>query len=139
DYISKHRDAYKYLHDQTVRMMNKGLVGSEIAKRLKLPDVLSKEWYNRSYYGSLSFNVRGVYQRYMGWYDGNPAHLEPIEPAEEGRRYVEAMGGRDNVYAMATKAQAAGDDVWAVQLLNHLVMSNAQDQNAREALAKSYE
>jgi len=139
DYLSKHRDAYKYLHDQTVRMMNNGLVGSEIANRLKLPDVLAKEWYNRGYYGSLSFNVRGVYQRYMGWYDGNPAHLEPLEPAEEGRRYVEAMGGRAQVFALATKAQAAGDDVWATQLLNHLVMSDAKDQTAREALAKSYE
>jgi alkyl sulfatase BDS1-like metallo-beta-lactamase superfamily hydrolase len=139
DYLGKHRDAYKYLHDQTVRMMNKGLVGSEIANRLKLPDVLAREWYNRGYYGSLSFNVRAVYQRYMGWYDGNPAHLEPLEPADEARRYIAAIGGRGKVFALAAKSQANGDDIWAVQLLNHLVMNDAHDQAARDALAQSYE
>lgn len=139
DFIGKHRDAYKFLHDQTVRMMNNGMVGDEIAARLELPDVLAREWYNRGYYGSFSFNVRAVYQRYMGWYDGNPAHLVPIGPADQARRYIDAMGGREHVFGLATKAQESGDDVWAVQLLNHLVMNDAQDQSARNALAQSYE
>jgi alkyl sulfatase BDS1-like metallo-beta-lactamase superfamily hydrolase len=139
DYMAKHRDAYKFMHDQTVRLMNEGLVGSEIANRLKLPDALAKEWYNRGYYGSLSFNVRAIYQRYMGWYDGNPAHLEPIGPVDEARHYIAAIGGRDKVFALATKAHEAGDDIWAVQLLNHLVMNDAKDQSARNALANIYD
>jgi alkyl sulfatase BDS1-like metallo-beta-lactamase superfamily hydrolase len=74
-YLSSHRDAYKYLHDQTVRLMNEGYVGSEIAARISLPPVLARQWFNRGYYGTMSFNSRAVYQRYMGWFDGNPAHL----------------------------------------------------------------
>src|SRR3546814_9503511 len=70
----------------------------------------------------------------MGWYDGNPAHLVPIGPADQARRYIDAMGGREHVFGLATKAQESGDDVWAVQLLNHLVMNDAQDQSARNAL-----
>ena len=101
DYLGKHRDAYKYLHDQTVRLMNSGLTGPEIANRLKLPPALADEWYNRGYYGTLSFNSRAVYQRYMGWYDANPVHLAPLDPADESARYVAMMGGAEAVLAAA--------------------------------------
>ncbi len=139
DYLSNHRDAYKYLHDQTVRMMNNGLLPAEIANRLRLPDSLAKQWYNHGYYGSLSFNSRAVYQRYLGWYDGNPVHLAPFEPAEDSARYVRAMGGRDNVIAQAHKALDDDDLQWAAELLNHVVMSNAGDTQVRELLAGCYE
>ena len=103
DYLSKQRDAYAYLHDQTVRLMNSGLTGDEIAARLKLPPTLAREWYDRPYYGSLSFNSRAVYQFYMGWYDANPVHLAPSPPAERGARYVQALGG-------AGRVRGAGED-----------------------------
>jgi len=139
DYLEKHRDAYKYLHDQSVRMMNDGLLPAEIANRIKLPEALDNEWYNRGYYGTMSFNSRAVYQRYMGWYDANPVHLAPLEPADEARRYVELMGGAAKVLAAAQAAYDKGDDRWASELANRLVMADAGDRAARELLAKAYD
>ncbi|MFZ5685054.1 MAG: alkyl/aryl-sulfatase [Pseudomonadota bacterium] len=139
DYVGKHRDAYKYLHDQSVRLMNDGLTGPEIANRIRLPEALDREWYNRGYYGTLSFNSRAVYQRYMGWYDANPANLAPLDPADESARYVAAMGGADRVLARAREALAAGDDRWAVALANRLVLADAANTAAREFLAGVYD
>ena len=139
DYLSKHRDAYKFLHDQSVRLMNEGLTGSEIANRLSLPEALDREWYNRGYYGTLSFNSRAVYQRYMGWYDANPVNLAPLEPADASKRYVEAMGGRAAVAARAEAAFAAGDDRWAGELGRHLVYADSSDSAAKALLAKVLE
>ena len=139
DHLEKHRDAYKYLHDQSVRLMNEGLLPAEIANRIKLPEALDREWYNRGYYGTMSFNSRAVYQRYMGWYDANPVHLAPLEPADEARRYVELMGGAAKVLAAAQAAFDAGDDRWAGELLNRLVYADAKNTAARELLARAYE
>lgn len=139
DYLEKHRDAYKYLHDQSVRLMNDGLLPNEIANRLKLPEVLDREWYNRGYYGTMSFNSRAVYQRYMGWYDANPVRLAPLEPKDEAARYVALMGGAAKVLAAAQSAFDAGDDRWAGELLNRLVTADAADKAARELLARTYE
>ena len=138
DFIVKHRDAYKYLHDQTVRMMNEGLTGNDIANKLVLPPVLAREWYNRGYYGSISFNSRAVYQRYMGWYDANPVHLAPYPPKEESQRYVAAMGGPQKVLGLARDAAKAGDDRWAAELGARLVMADSTDTAAREDLALVY-
>jgi alkyl sulfatase BDS1-like metallo-beta-lactamase superfamily hydrolase len=139
DYLASHRDAYKYLHDQTVRLLNQGYVGAEIAARIELPPVLARQWYNRGYYGSMAFNSRAVYQRYMGWYDANPVNLAPIPPAQAASRYVKAMGGRDKVLALAAEAHAAGDYPWAATLLNHLVLADPSDTAAREQLARAYD
>ena len=139
DYLGKHRDVYAFLHDQTVRLMNKGLNGDEIAARLKLPAALEKEWFDRPYYGSLSFNARAVYQFYMGWYDGNPAHLAPMPPADAGKRYVAAMGGAARVQEIAQTAYDSGDYAWAAELLNRVVMADASNAPARQLLAGCYE
>jgi alkyl sulfatase BDS1-like metallo-beta-lactamase superfamily hydrolase len=139
DYLEKHRDAYKYLHDQTVRLMNDGLLPDEIANRIRLPEALDREWYNRGYYGTLSFNSRAVYQRYMGWYDANPVHLAPLEPADEAARYVALMGGPAKVLAAARAAYDKGDDRWAGELANKLVYADANDRAARALLAKAYD
>jgi alkyl sulfatase BDS1-like metallo-beta-lactamase superfamily hydrolase len=139
DYLGKHRDAYKYLHDQTVRLMNDGLLPAEIANRIKLPEVLDREWYNRGYYGTVSFNSRAVYQRYMGWYDANPVHLAPLEPADEARRYVAMMGGAAKVLAAAQAAYDVGDDRWAGELANRLVYADAGDAAAKALLARVYD
>ncbi|MBW8815775.1 MAG: MBL fold metallo-hydrolase [Caulobacterales bacterium] len=138
DFLEKHRDAYKYLHDQTVRLMNDGLLPAEIADRIRLPAVLDREWYNRGYYGTLSFNSRAVYQRYMGWYDANPVHLAPLEPADEAARYVALMGGPAKVLAAARAAYDRGDDRWAAELANRLVYANADDVQARALLGRVY-
>jgi alkyl sulfatase BDS1-like metallo-beta-lactamase superfamily hydrolase len=138
DFLSKHRDAYKYLHDQTIRLMNNGLTGIEIAEQLQLPDVLAKEWYNRGYYGTMSHNSKAVYQRYMGWYDANPASLHALPPVAAGKNYVAAMGGADAVIAKADEAQKAGEYRWAAMLLNHVVFADADNTKARGMLADIY-
>lgn len=138
DFLGKHRDAYKFLHDQSVRLMNAGLTGSEIAEALKLPDVLAREWYNRGYYGTMSHNSKAVYQRYMGWYDANPASLWPLPPEPAAKRYVEAMGGPEAVIDRAGAATAEGEYRWAAMLLNHVVFADETNTAARELLASVY-
>jgi alkyl sulfatase BDS1-like metallo-beta-lactamase superfamily hydrolase len=137
-FLTNHRDAYKYLHDQSVRLMNAGFTGAEIAEVLKLPDVLRKQWFNRGYYGTMSHNAKAVYQRYMGWYDANPANLNPLPPEPMAKRYVAAMGGADAVLAQAKDAEDRGDLRWAATLLNHAVFADETNTTARERLAAIY-
>jgi len=137
-FLTSHRDAYKFLHDQSVRLMNNGLTSSEIAEVLKLPDVLAKQWFNRGYYGTMSHNAKAVYQRYMGWYDANPANLNPLPPEPAAKRYVEAMGGAAKVIALAATAERDGDLRWAATLLNHVVFADENNKAARDQLAGVY-
>ncbi|WP_235531712.1 alkyl/aryl-sulfatase [Sphingomonas sp. Leaf67] len=139
DYLQNHRDAYKYLHDQSVRLMNDGLTGNEIADQLRYPDVLASRWFNREYYGTLSHNSRAVYQRYMGFYDGNPAHLDPLPPEDAAKRYVAAIGGGERGLALAEEAEAKGDHRWAVELLDRLVFADPTNARAKARLADLYE
>lgn len=137
-FLARHRDAYKFLHDQTVRLMNQGLTGEEIAERLTLPPALAREWYNKGFYGNVSFNSRAVYQRYMGWYAGNPVQLAPLPPERAAARYVEAMGGAAAVTARAQAAFAAGDYAWAAELLDKVMFAGDPPAEAKALLAESY-
>ena len=137
-FLTSHRDAYKFLHDQTVRLMNSGFTAGEIAEVLQLPEVLAKQWFNRGYYGTMSHNSKAIYQRYLGWYDANPANLNPLPPEPAAQRYVAAMGGADAVLALAERAQADGEPRWAATLLNHLVFADEHNTAAREQLAAVY-
>jgi alkyl sulfatase BDS1-like metallo-beta-lactamase superfamily hydrolase len=137
-FLTSHRDAYKFLHDQSVRLMNSGLTATEIAEELALPDVLAKQWFNRGYYGTMSHNAKAIYQRYLGWYDANPANLHPLPPEPAAKKYVEAMGGAANVMALAEKAERAGELRWAAMLLNHAVFADDKNQTARDQLAAIY-
>lgn len=139
DYLGTHRDMYKYLHDQSVRMMNEGMTGEEIAENLKLPKPLADRWFNQGYYGTLSHDAKAVYQRYLGWYDGNPANLNPLPPEAVATKYVEAMGGPEAVLALGRKAVAAGDYRWASELLSRLVFAQPENHAAKLALADSLE
>ena len=138
DFIASHRDAYKYLHDQTVRMMNAGLTSREIAEEISLPPSLASRWFNRGYYGTMMHNSQAVYQRYMGWYDGNPSNLDRHTPADEATRYVQAMGGPANVLARAQEAFDSGDYRWAAVLLNHLIFASDDHAEARALLARTH-
>lgn len=137
-FLTSHRDAYKFLHDQSVRLMNAGLTGPEIAETLALPDVLRKQWFNRGYYGTMSHNAKAIYQRYLGWYDANPANLNPLPPEPAAKRYVAAMGGAEAVMALADQALKDGEPRWAATLLNHVVFADAANMAARERLAAIY-
>jgi len=140
EYLADQRDMYAFLDSQTLRLINQGLTATEIAAELRsLPPRLASKWYSRDYYGSLSHNVRAVYQRYMGFYDGNPANLDPLPPEDAGRRYVAAMGGADAVLKTANQAFADGDYRWAAQLLNHLVFAAPDNAAARELQADTLE
>ncbi|NEA37962.1 alkyl sulfatase dimerization domain-containing protein [Streptomyces sp. SID11385] len=138
-FLGAQRDLYGYLHDQTLRLINKGWTGSEIAEGLALPPALEEMWSARGYYGSVSHDLKAIYQRYMGWFDGNPAHLWQHTPVEAGKRYVEAMGGADAVTGRARDAFDAGDLRWAAELLNHVVFAQPGHAAARELLADTYE
>jgi alkyl sulfatase BDS1-like metallo-beta-lactamase superfamily hydrolase len=138
-FLEVQRDTYKYLHDQTVRLFNQGLTPGEIAETLKMPDTLQRDFHNRGYYGTLRQNARAVYQNYLGWYDGNPAHLDPLPPVEAGQRYVALAGGSD---ALIENARAAFDDAdyrWAAELLNHLVFADPSNRAAKSLLAATYD
>jgi len=139
DFVASHRDAYKYLHDQTVRMMNRGLTGTEIADAIELPQSLNDRWFNRGYYGTMRHNSRAVYQRYMGWYDGNPAHLNPLPEEVSAPNYIEAMGGAKKVKKRAKKAIEAGEFRWAAELLDLAVFADPEDEEARNLLADAHE
>jgi linear primary-alkylsulfatase len=139
DYLKKQRDLYAYLHDQTLRLLNKGLTGPEIAETLELPPALEREWHCRGYYGSLSHNVKGVYQRYMGWFDGNPAHLWQHPPVGAAQRYVEAMGGSAAVLERARRSYEQGDYRWVAELVNHVVFAEPDNEAARELQADALE
>ncbi|MGD6749028.1 alkyl/aryl-sulfatase [Streptomyces sp. BH105] len=134
-FLSQQRDLYGYLHDQTLRLMNSGHTGIEIAEELQLPPDLEKAWHTRGYYGSVSHDVRAIYQRYMGWFDGNPAHLWQHPPQAQGERYVRALGGADRAVATARTFADEGDLRFAAELASHVVFGAPDHTGAKELLA----
>jgi alkyl sulfatase BDS1-like metallo-beta-lactamase superfamily hydrolase len=138
-FLGVQRDLYAYLHDQTLRYINQGHTGAEIAEMIQLPPALEASWSTHGYYGSVSHNVKAIYQRYMGWFDGNPARLWPHPPAEIAVRYVDAMGGIERVVELARSAFDAGDFRWAATLLDHAVFVNDTHGAARELYADTLE
>ena len=139
EFLEKQRDTYKFIHDQTVRLALHGFTPREIAEQLELPESLRTSFPNRGYYGTLEHNAKAVYQRYFGWYDGNPAHLNPLPPEEAGAKYVELAGGTASLLENARSAYDRGEYRWAAEVLNHLVFADASNQDARELLAKTYD
>jgi alkyl sulfatase BDS1-like metallo-beta-lactamase superfamily hydrolase len=138
DFLKGQRDLYKYIHDQTLRLANQGLTPREIAEELELPEALTRRFDLRGYYGSVRHNAKAVYQFYFGWYDGNPAHLDPLPPEEAARRYVALAGGASALLASAQQSYDAGDYRWVAELLNHLVFAEPGHTEARQLLAASY-
>ncbi|HEN8711898.1 TPA: MBL fold metallo-hydrolase [Pseudomonas putida] len=140
EYLADQRDMYAFLDSQTLRLLNRGLTPTEIAAELtSLPPRLANKWYSRDYYGSLSHNVRAVYQRYMGFYDGNPATLNPLPPSEAGQRYVAALGGSERVLTLAREAYGKGDYRWVAELTRHLVFAQSDNSAARDLQADALE
>ncbi|MFJ3175280.1 alkyl/aryl-sulfatase [Streptomyces roseus] len=138
-FLSQQRDLYAYLHDQTLRMINQGLTGPEIAERMQLPPALERAWHTHGYYGSVSHNTKAIYQRYMGWFDGNPAHLWQHPPVEAANRYVDFMGGADQVLGRARESFAAGDYRWVAEVVNHVVFTDPSNAEARALQAAALE
>ncbi|MCJ7439517.1 MAG: MBL fold metallo-hydrolase, partial [Acidimicrobiia bacterium] len=139
EFLAMQRDMYLYLHDQTLRLINQGYVGAEIAEMLEMPPALEAAWHTHGYYGSVSHNVKAIYQRYLGWYDGNPANLWPHPPVEAAGRYVEAMGGADAAITLAHRAFADGDYRWTAEVCKHILFADDTNAEARALLADTLE
>jgi len=138
-FLEQQRDLYKYTHDQTLRLLNEGYTPVEIAETIKLPESLASQWYCRNYYGTLKHNVEAVYQKYLGFYDGNPANLDPLPPVEASKKYVDYMGGPEAVIAMAKKDFDKGEYRWVVQVMNNVVFAYPDNQEARDLEAAAME
>jgi alkyl sulfatase BDS1-like metallo-beta-lactamase superfamily hydrolase len=139
NFLVNQRDLYKYLHDQTVRLMNQGFTAPEIAEQLELPASLANEWENRGYYGTVRHNAKAIYQKYLGWYDDNPANLDPLPPVEAARKYVAYMGGADAVIKRAREDFRNGEYRFVAEVANKLVFADPANQEARNLAADAYE
>ncbi|HXJ79879.1 MAG TPA: alkyl sulfatase dimerization domain-containing protein [Candidatus Methylomirabilis sp.] len=139
DFLARQRDLYKYLHDQTVRLMNHGYRAAEIAERLTLPSSLASTWHVRGYYGTLSHNAKAVYQRYIGWYDANPANLNPLPPVARGKKYVEYMGGAEAAIGRAREDFAKGEYRFVAEAMSHVVFADSSNVAARQLGADALE
>ena len=138
-FLETQRDTYKYIHDQSVRMLNAGLTPAEIAEAIEMPPVLENTFSSRGYYGTAKHNAKAVYQAYLGWYDANPVHLDPLPAVDSAEKYVALMGGADNIIKQTEIAIAAGEYRWAAELINHLVVADDSNSRAKELLASSYD
>lgn len=139
EYMEQQRDTYKYIHDQTLRMANGGATPREIAETLRLPASLQTAFSSRGYYGTVSHNAKAVYQGYFGWYDGNPANLNPLPPVAAATRYVDFMGGSAAVLERAQQSYEQGDYRWVAEVVNHVVFAEPDNLQARGLLAKAYD
>lgn len=139
NFLTSQRDLYKYEHDQTVRLMNQGFTAPEIAEQLELPASLADEWENRGYYGTVRHNAKAIYQKYLGWYDDNPANLDPLPPVEAAKKYVAYMGGADAVMRRARADFKNGEYRFVAEVANKLVFADPSNQEARDLAADAYE
>lgn len=137
--LRNQRHLYKYVHDQSVRMMDQGLTPLEIAEALKMPPGLENDWSTRGYYGTLSHDAKAVYQKYLGWFDGNPADLNPLPPVEAAKKYLEYMGGAEAVIAHAREDFRAGNYRWVAQVMDQVVYADPANREARALAAQALE
>ena len=148
--IQQQRDLYRYIHDQSVRLTNKGYTIQEVGEMVKLPPELGRRWFNRSYYGTVNHNAKAVYQRYIGWFDGNPASLHQLPPVLAAQEYVRYMGGVGAILDLAKDDYDNGKYRWVAMVLNHVVFSAPRDlasigdspgpiEQARLLLADTYD
>lgn len=138
-FLAKQRDLYKHIHDQALRLANLGKRPADIAEELTLPADLSREWSVRGYYGTVSHNAKAVFQRYLSWYDGNPANLNPLPPVETARKTVDYMGGGAAVIARARADFAKGEYRWVAQAMYQVVFAEPGNREARELGADALE
>lgn len=139
EYLTNTAAVYKFIHDQTLLYLNQGYTSTEIASMIKLPEELEKVWYTRQYYGTLKHNVKAVYQKYMGWYDANPVHLNELEPSEYAKKMVEYLGDTEKVLKMARADFERGEYQWVAQITNTLVFADPTNQDARYLCADALE
>jgi len=138
-YMRNQRDLYRWMHDEAMRHANAGLTPDEIAEVVEMPPELWADWNCHGYYGTLSHNVRAVYQRYFGFYDGHPSSLHPLPPVDAAVKYVEFMGGMEALLVNARRSYEAGDYRWVAQVLRHAVFADPANTEARRLQADAFE
>ena len=138
-FVANQRDTYRFLHDRALNLANQGETMPELANASFFPKGLAADASSHGYYGTLSHNLRAVYNFYLGYYDANPATLDPLLPTESAKRYVAAMGGEAAVVALGRKAFADGDYRWVVELVNKAVFANPNNAEARALQADALE
>ena len=138
-YLELQRDMYRWLHDQTMRRANHGMTMREIAEDLQQPECFATQSHTRGYYGTVSHNAKAVYQRYIGWYDGNPANLNPLPPVQNAAKTIEYMGGADKVIEQARSDYDNGEYRWVASVMNQVVFADPSNQAARELGANALE
>lgn len=139
EYMTNTAAVYKFINDQTLTYINQGYTSDEISNMIKLPDALAKVWYTRQYYGTVAHNSKAVYQKYMGWYDANPVNLNPLEPSESAKKWVEYLGDVDEVLRMAKADFEAGEYRWVAEITNVLVYADPENTAARLLCADALE
>ncbi len=139
EYMLNTAAAYKYIDEQTMTYINQGYTSNEISNMIKLPDKLAANWYTRPYYGTVSHNAKAVYQKYMGWYSANPVDLNPLSPEENGKKWVEYLGGTEKALKMAKKDFEKGNYQWVAQLTNAIVFAQPNNKEARLLCADALE
>ena len=139
DLLKKQRDMYKFINDQSLRLLNQGYTAADIAETLRMPASLEQEWSARGYYGTLRHNARAVYQKYLGWYDANPANLNPLPPVEFAKKTVEYMGGAEAVLARGREDFKKGEFRWVASAMNQVVHADPANRAARELGADALE
>lgn len=139
EYMTNTAAVYKFMHDQTLLYINQGYTSTEIANMIELPEALNKVWYTRQYYGTLKHNVKAIYQKYMGWYDANPVHLDELEPTEYAKKLVEYLGDADKVLEMAKSDYEKGEYQWVAQITNTLVYADSENEQAKYLCADALE
>lgn len=139
EYMTNTAAVYKFMHDQTLLYINQGYTSTEIANMIELPEALNKVWYTRQYYGTLKHNVKAIYQKYMGWYDANPVHLDELEPTEYAKKLIEYLGDADEVLEMAKSDYEKGEYQWVAQITNTLVYADPENEQAKYLCADALE
>jgi alkyl sulfatase BDS1-like metallo-beta-lactamase superfamily hydrolase len=139
EYLVNTAAVYKFINDQTLTYINQGYTSDEISNMIKLPKELEKNWYTRQYYGTVAHNSKAVYQKYMGWYDANPVHLNPLEPSESAKKWVEYLGDIDEVLRLAKKDFDEGEYQWVAEITNVIVYADPENKAARFLCADALE
>jgi alkyl sulfatase BDS1-like metallo-beta-lactamase superfamily hydrolase len=139
EYLEKQRDFYQYLNDQTLRLINQGYTIEEVGRMVKVPKSLTDEWYNSEFYGTVIHNAKAVYQRYLGWYNGNPVDLNKLLPEESAKKYVEYMGGEDLVLKKARESFRDGEYQWVAEVTKQVIYANPNNKEAKLLCAEALE
>jgi alkyl sulfatase BDS1-like metallo-beta-lactamase superfamily hydrolase len=139
EYLEKQRDIYQYLNDQTLRLINSGYTIEEVGRLIKIPKSLTDEWYNSEFYGTIIHNAKAVYQKYLGWYNGNPVELNKLLPEESAKKYVEYMGGANRILEKARKSFVDGEYQWVAEVTKHVIYAEPNNKEAKLLCADALE